>query len=425
MNFRSMSVIAAGCMLTGAFVQAAEQADLGRWYVSPGVGVVVFEGDQPAKKGAFGVMRVGYDFNERLSFEIGMLAAPHLENDVNNTSGVFFNKAALYSVYGDVLLHLSRWERFDPYLSLGVGYLVSDDRIFGDSQSDVLSPRIGVGAMWHLNDSVSLRADACAMGSLNEDFEVCPTFDVGMVYRFGGAAAAPDGQSVVSGDTDGDGLSDADEARRGTNPRDRDTDKDGLTDGEEVNVYKTDPLNSDSDFDLLKDGAEVKQYKTNPLDRDTDKGGVYDGHEVLEDRTNPLLGSDDLMMFELMINFEYDQTIIKPEYIPELNVIVKVLQRNPAAQAKIEGHADRKTRSSEKYNQDLSEKRAQKVMELLVAQGIDAKRLTTVGFGFHRPKVQPDLVNGNKENRRVEVFLLNAGGLPAKDAMLKSIEPGK
>jgi outer membrane protein OmpA-like peptidoglycan-associated protein len=426
MNMKRMIAFAAGSMLAGVAVQAAEQADLGRWYVSPGVGVVVFEGDQPAKKGAMGVMRVGYDFSERLSFELGLLAAPHLENDFSNTSGVYFNKAALYGAYGDVLLHLSRWERFDPYLTLGAGYLRSDDRILADRQEGAISPRIGVGAMWHLNDSVSLRADACAMGAINGSVEVYPTFDVGMVYRFGGAPAATPA-AVVAGpvDTDGDGLTDEQEARIGTNPRDPDTDKDGLTDGEEVNIYKTDPLNPDTDYDLLKDGPEVKQYKTNPLDRDTDKGGVYDGHEVLEDATNPLVGSDDLMMFELMINFEYDQTIVKPEYIPELKVIAKVLQRHPESKAKIEGHADRKVRSSEKYNQDLSEQRAKKVLELLVAQGIDAKRLTSEGFGFHRPKVQPDLVNGNPENRRVEVFLTNAGGLPGKEAMIKSMEQTK
>jgi outer membrane protein OmpA-like peptidoglycan-associated protein len=247
-----------------------------------------------------------------------------------------------------------------------------------------------------------------------------------MVYRFGGApAAAPAVQAAGPVDTDGDGLTDEQEARLGTNPRDRDTDKDGLTDGEEVNTCKTDPLNPDTDFDMLKDGPEVKQYKTNPLVRDTDKGGVYDGHEVLEDKTDPLNGADDLMMFELLINFEYDQTIVKPEYIPELKVIAKVLQRNQEATAKIEGHTDRKTRSSEKYNQDLSEQRAKKVLELLVAQGIEQGRLTSTGFGFHRPKVQPDLVNGNPENRRVEVFLMNAGGRPAKEAMIKSMEQGK
>ena len=59
-------------------------------------------------------------------------------------------------------------------------------------------------------------------------------------------------------DTDGDGLSDADEAALGTNINLIDSDNDGLTDYEEVNVYKTNPLNPDSDGDKYLDGQEVR-----------------------------------------------------------------------------------------------------------------------------------------------------------------------
>jgi len=86
-----------------------------------------------------------------------------------------------------------------------------------------------------------------------------------------------------------------------------------------------------------------------------------------------------------------------------------VLTRNPQATAVIEGHADRRTRSSEKYNQDLSERRAQAVVSYMVGKGVLDKKLTAVGYGFSRPKVQPDLVNGNPENRRVEIYIRGAG----------------
>jgi len=129
-------------------------------------------------------------------------------------------------------------------------------------------------------------------------------------------------------------------------------------------------------------------------------------------------------MFELKINFDYDQTVVKPEYIPDLATIVRVMQRNPNAKAKIEGHADRRTRSSTKYNHDLSQQRANRVMELIVARGITPDRLTATGYGFTRPKVQPDLVNGNPENRRVEVYISNAGGLLGKQAIIKQMESG-
>lgn len=61
----------------------------------------------------------------------------------------------------------------------------------------------------------------------------------------------------VESDSDGDGLTDADEAQRGTNPLNIDSDGDGLTDYEEVMIYGTDPLKADTDGDGYSDGEEV------------------------------------------------------------------------------------------------------------------------------------------------------------------------
>ncbi len=58
-------------------------------------------------------------------------------------------------------------------------------------------------------------------------------------------------------DSDGDGLTDEQEQKLGTNPNKADTDGDGLTDGSEVNVFHTDPLNPDTDGDGHSDGYEV------------------------------------------------------------------------------------------------------------------------------------------------------------------------
>ena len=73
-------------------------------------------------------------------------------------------------------------------------------------------------------------------------------------------------------DSDGDGLSDAEEASLGTNPFDADSDDDGLEDGEELDVYGTNPLDPDSDDDGRADGDEVVGG-TNPLDG-SDPGGI-------------------------------------------------------------------------------------------------------------------------------------------------------
>jgi hypothetical protein len=82
-------------------------------------------------------------------------------------------------------------------------------------------------------------------------------------------------------DTDGDGLTDADELLRGTNPMNPDTDGDGLNDGAEVALAGgascPSPLVADSDDDGLTDGAEVNFVGTSPCNGDTDGDGILDG----------------------------------------------------------------------------------------------------------------------------------------------------
>jgi MYXO-CTERM domain-containing protein len=84
----------------------------------------------------------------------------------------------------------------------------------------------------------------------------------------------------ISPDSDGDGLSDADEVLHGTDPHVSDTDNDGLTDGAEVNTYATDPNDTDTDNDGLTDGNEVNTHGTNPNKADTDNDGLDDGDEI-------------------------------------------------------------------------------------------------------------------------------------------------
>ncbi|BCX47424.1 alpha integrin [Haloferula helveola] len=95
---------------------------------------------------------------------------------------------------------------------------------------------------------------------------------------------------VISTDTDGDGLSDGDEADLGTDPNDPDSDDDGLNDGEEVTLG-TDPTNPDTDGDGLSDGDEVNVEGTDPNEFDSDGDGVSDSVELI-------LGTDPGWQFE-------------------------------------------------------------------------------------------------------------------------------
>ncbi|WP_253910537.1 Ig-like domain-containing protein [Pyxidicoccus fallax] len=106
----------------------------------------------------------------------------------------------------------------------------------------------------------------------------------------------------VSVDTDGDGLTDAQEGTLGTDPNNPDTDGDGVPDGIEVNVGETDPLDDDSDDDGLLDGTEdadhdgiVDATETDPNEADTDGDGLMDGLE--RGLTEPEGSDTDLAVF--------------------------------------------------------------------------------------------------------------------------------
>jgi uncharacterized protein YukE len=94
-------------------------------------------------------------------------------------------------------------------------------------------------------------------------------------------------QDTIVTDTDGDGLSDTDEATYGTDINDSDSDNDELSDYDEVTTHLTDPTLSDTDGDGLSDYDEVITYLTDPLLEDTDADG-YTDYEELTAGTDPL-----------------------------------------------------------------------------------------------------------------------------------------
>jgi len=98
-----------------------------------------------------------------------------------------------------------------------------------------------------------------------------------------------EGENGGSGDFDLDGLSNKEEFKQKTDPRNRDTDADGTDDKQEIND-ETDPTNwddGDLDSDGLTNGKE-REIGTHPLRQDTDGDGLPDGWE-LENELQPYL----------------------------------------------------------------------------------------------------------------------------------------
>jgi outer membrane protein OmpA-like peptidoglycan-associated protein len=98
--------------------------------------------------------------------------------------------------------------------------------------------------------------------------------------------------------------------------------------------------------------------------------------------------------------FETNKTVLLQESFETLNQLVKQLQANKSVQIEIRGHTD--NIGEEAKNQILSEQRAKAVLDYLVSQGIEAKRLSYHGFGSTQPIASNDTNEGRTKNRRVE-----------------------
>jgi outer membrane protein OmpA-like peptidoglycan-associated protein len=108
--------------------------------------------------------------------------------------------------------------------------------------------------------------------------------------------------------------------------------------------------------------------------------------------------------------FDFDKAELRPEGRPALEKLVTVLKSYPSAKTKatIEGHTDSK--GDEKYNQKLSERRAESVRRWLAQNGA-AMAMSTKGLGKAKPiapNTKPDGRDdpeGRQKNRRVEIVV--------------------
>ncbi len=101
------------------------------------------------------------------------------------------------------------------------------------------------------------------------------------------------------------------------------------------------------------------------------------------------------------VQFEFDSAALRPESAPVISDLFDGLKATTDVSITIEGHTS--SEGSEAYNQGLSERRAQAVVDALVRRGIDAARITAAGRGELAPIASNRDENGRALNRRVEV----------------------
>jgi outer membrane protein OmpA-like peptidoglycan-associated protein len=116
------------------------------------------------------------------------------------------------------------------------------------------------------------------------------------------------------------------------------------------------------------------------LDLEMKVESYYDAEDIINKK------DDGTVLVELEnIYFDLDRSDIKPQAAQVLDVLVGLMKKYPYMEVQIGSHTD--SRASSVYNLSLSNMRAASALEYLVKNGVERKRLTSVGYGETRPLI--------------------------------------
>lgn len=173
----------------------------------------------------------------------------------------------------------------------------------------------------------------------------------------------------------------------------------------------------DEDGDGVSDGRDMcpatpsnATVDTTGCPLDTDKDSVPDyldkcpnsvrGVKVDADGC-PLNKKEDLDQLKTGINFMTASTVLTKSSYGTLDDIAYLMGKFMDVNLEIQGHTDNV--GDTRYNNNLSQKRAQSVVNYLIKKGVAVSRLRAVGFGASKPIADNNTANGRAQNRRVEL----------------------
>ncbi len=389
-RINSTLALAASIAVTVGFSTAAQADNYQGLDVSGMFSGYIYDSNRDLDNTVMPSLKSAYHFGNGVALEasLGYLLESAPENTA--TTGKFGG----YNYHIDLLAHVVEMapQTLIPYVAIGVGE-VNLDPDTGRNLRDT-AVNLGGGLKFFLNDSLAFRADARLYHAVENSDATDYSIGAGLNYLFGGLTVTPD---II--DSDGDGvLDDTDRCPNtptgtvvDTNGCALDSDNDGVVDAKDQcpNTPTGAPVDAkgcalDSDNDGVADYMD--KCSATPAGAKIDASGCK---VILKEKVS----------MALEVNFANNKATFVGSESGEIAKVAAFMREYPDTNTTIEGYTD--SRGSASYNKQLSQKRADAVMNALVDAGIAASRLSAVGYGEENPIADNINEAGRAQNRRV------------------------
>lgn len=294
---------------------------------------------------------------------------------------------------GDVIFHY--WAKGEEraegsvalYAKTGISWINTDQNFKRDHTTNI---KVGLGAEMYLPHNFSVRLEA---ESYYADADL---FSVNLVKRFGLRSATSSAQEAAN-KLSKQSMEDADQKMKLAKAE---AEKAAQLKADEAakKLAEATPVVIDADSDGVQD--DMDKCLGTAKDDTVDEAGctVYAG--VVGDK----ISSEELEFDATDIKFNVNSASPTESSLDSLDKVAVLLFEYTSMKVEVQAHSDSSGAAS--YNKMLSQKRADAVVAYLVDQGIDASRLTSVGYGEETPVADNSTKAGRSQNRRVEFVLL-------------------
>ena len=103
-----------------------------------------------------------------------------------------------------------------------------------------------------------------------------------------------------------------------------------------------------------------------------------------------------------IVYFDFDEYVVKPQYVPVLESVTRMLKDKPGMKVTLEGHTD--AAGSTEYNLALGQRRAEAVRQGLARYGVSQAQAEAISFGEEKPALPGRNDEVDARNRRAEIW---------------------